>query len=109
MVAFVPQWHTEAMFRRLLEDYAIHVELSSELVDFVDEGQRVVATVRRPDGSTETIRAGFLAGCDGSGSMVRKKLGIEFAGKSIKAADWMVGDVEVDGLEPDLMLGWARP
>ncbi|GHF26669.1 hypothetical protein GCM10010218_04460 [Streptomyces mashuensis] len=36
--------------------------------------------VRLPDGGTDTVRCGWVVGCEGSHSMVRKELGIPFEG-----------------------------
>ena len=42
-----------------------------------------------------TLRAGYLVGCDGGRSLVRKAAGIEFAG-SDPSTSWMIAEVEMD-------------
>ena len=46
----------------------------------------------------ETERAGFLVGCDGGHSTVRKALGLVLEGEAIDDKRLLVADVEVDGL-----------
>jgi 2-polyprenyl-6-methoxyphenol hydroxylase-like FAD-dependent oxidoreductase len=67
----VEQCKTEAELERLLNSFGVTVERRTELLDFVEHGDRVVATVRRPDGSHETIVTPWLIGCDGAHSRVR--------------------------------------
>jgi 2-polyprenyl-6-methoxyphenol hydroxylase-like FAD-dependent oxidoreductase len=105
--AFAPQWHTENVLREVLASYDVKVELSTELVDFAQDADGVTASVKAPNGEIETAHCSYLLGCDGSGSTVRKKLGIKFTGINYPGVDWLIGDVEVDGLEPDQMYAWA--
>jgi len=52
------------------------------LTDFVQDSGGVTATLLdRPTGRSETMRAGYLVGCDGFASTVRKLLGIEIRGE----------------------------
>ena len=44
-------------------------------------------------GETETVEAGYLVGCDGGRSTVRKSLGIEYDGKSGEEVDFMMGQM----------------
>jgi 3-(3-hydroxy-phenyl)propionate hydroxylase len=46
------------------------------------------------------LRAGYLVGCDGGRSVVRKAAGIDFAG-SDPSTSWMIAEVEMDE-EPEL-------
>ncbi|MGB7302819.1 MAG: FAD-dependent monooxygenase [Burkholderiaceae bacterium] len=78
---------------RLEPDY--NLELSR--VDLIDgEPYPVVATFNRVDeerqGSTQTVRARYLVGCDGARSQVRKSLGLELKGESARQL-WGVMDV----------------
>jgi 2-polyprenyl-6-methoxyphenol hydroxylase-like FAD-dependent oxidoreductase len=65
---------------RVLADWVVSlgvdVRAGSEVVEVVDEGASVVA--RLADGSS--VRAPYLVGCDGGGSVVRKSVGIDFVG-----------------------------
>jgi 2-polyprenyl-6-methoxyphenol hydroxylase-like FAD-dependent oxidoreductase len=44
-------------------------------------------------GATETVDCGYLVGCDGGRSSVRKALGIEYDGKSGEERDFMMGQM----------------
>lgn len=49
---------------------------------FRDTGEAVLCDLARAaDGARETVRARFLAGCDGGGSLVRRTLGIRLGGR----------------------------
>jgi 2-polyprenyl-6-methoxyphenol hydroxylase-like FAD-dependent oxidoreductase len=67
----VEQCKTEAELERLLNSFGVTVERSTELLDFVEHAHDVVATVRRREGSHETIVTPWLIGCDGAHSRVR--------------------------------------
>lgn len=56
--------------------------------------------VELSDGAT--IRAGYLVGCDGGRSLVRKLAGIDFPGLE-PSTSWLIAEVEVDD-EPELGL-----
>jgi 2-polyprenyl-6-methoxyphenol hydroxylase-like FAD-dependent oxidoreductase len=59
----------------------VTVRFGCELIDFTQDDDGVHATLRTTAGSTETIRASYLVGCDGGSSTVRKKLGIKLEGQ----------------------------
>jgi 2-polyprenyl-6-methoxyphenol hydroxylase-like FAD-dependent oxidoreductase len=79
----------------------VHVERGVELVALAAEEQRVACTLRHQDGTTEQLRVGYLAGCDGARSSVRRLAGIPFEGGSYPQT-FALADLEVDGaLERD--------
>ena len=89
----------EAALRDGLRRYpGIRVLLGHELDSLVHDPTGVVATLRRADGSTTTVRADYLVGCDGGRSTVRLLLGVKLGGKT-EAARWLVIDVEDDTLD----------
>jgi 3-(3-hydroxy-phenyl)propionate hydroxylase len=57
----------------------VRIMMGTRLVDFADQGNRIRLSCAGPDGEV-TVNAGFLAGCDGGRSFVRKQLGIPFEG-----------------------------
>ena len=67
-----------------------------ELVDYAAAEEHVACTLRHQDGSTEHLRARYLAGCDGPRSSVRRLAGIPFEGGSYPQT-FALGDLEVDG------------
>jgi 2-polyprenyl-6-methoxyphenol hydroxylase-like FAD-dependent oxidoreductase len=94
---FVPQFRTEEILRERL---GARVELSTELVDFTQDGDGVTATLRA-GGVTETVRARYLVGADGGRSTVRKQLGIAFPGETDEATTMLFADAWVDGIGHD--------
>src|SRR3954468_19277344 len=72
----LPQYRTEALLRERVAELGGEVEAGVELVGFTDEGDRVVATVRDATGRSSEISAGFLVGCDGAHSRVRRMLNV---------------------------------
>ncbi len=59
----------------------VTVRYGCELMDFEQDAEGVIVTARTLDGRTETLRASYLAGCDGGSSRVRKALGIKLEGR----------------------------
>ncbi len=59
----------------------VEIMFDCRLVSFEQDQKNVTATVKHADGTENFIRAGFLAGCDGGSSTVRKQLGIALEGK----------------------------
>ncbi|MCX5265109.1 FAD-dependent monooxygenase [Streptomyces sp. NBC_00199] len=93
--AALPQYETE----RLLEEYVAGlgtlIERGTELLSFTQDEDGVTARLRTPSGAEEELRAGYLIGCDGAHSTVRKGLGLAFEGAAF-ADEYMLGDVEAD-------------
>jgi len=98
-ILFVPQPETERVLTMPLESCGIVVERGVALQDATQQPDGVACTLRHADGRQETIRARYLAGCDGPHSTVRKLAGIPFEGGAYPQA-FALGDVEADGLAP---------
>jgi 2-polyprenyl-6-methoxyphenol hydroxylase-like FAD-dependent oxidoreductase len=96
----IPQDETERLLREHVTELGGVIEQGCELVGLVEDTDRVLATVRNATGETETIRADYLAGCDGAHSRVRKELGLDFDGHPYDD-DWLLADVRVDWEKPD--------
>lgn len=83
---------------QFLEQRAIElgaeVRWSSEVVGLREDAAGVEVDARHPDGSTSTVRAQYVAGCDGGRSAVRKLAGIEFPGTPATVTA-LLGDVEL--------------
>src|SRR5690349_17713627 len=87
------------------------VFLSTQVVAFAPQADRVDVTLRASDGGTErTVAARYVVGCDGANSFVRRRLGI---GHKDLAFDewWMVVDVRLKGpVElPKKCIQYCRP
>ncbi|MGB0630841.1 MAG: FAD-dependent oxidoreductase [Alphaproteobacteria bacterium] len=60
--------------------------------DATDDG--VTVEIENVDtGETETVACGYLVGCDGGRSTIRRSLGIEYDGKSGEEVDFMMGQM----------------
>ncbi|MGH7911599.1 MAG: FAD-dependent monooxygenase [Candidatus Dormibacteraceae bacterium] len=94
----LPQYETERILTEHLGRWGSSVERGVELVAFSQDRFGVTCELVGPHGS-ETVRAGYLVGCDGAHSAIRRGLGLEFAGDALPE-QYMLGDVEVDWSMP---------
>ncbi|MEE1940078.1 FAD-dependent monooxygenase [Streptomyces sp. TRM 70361] len=85
----VSQAEVEARLRQRLAELGTEVEWDRELLAADQDGEGV--TVRLPD---ERLRAGWLVGCDGAHSRVRKAAGIDFPGVPV-VERFLLADVRV--------------
>ena len=78
----ISQYTLEPLLRSIVETLPnIEVRFSCELLSFVQDGSHVTATIREPSGTTTTVEAVYMVGCDGGASFVRRQLGIRLAGE----------------------------
>ncbi len=91
----IPQASTESVLRGYVNRYGGEVEWDTDLLSFEEDADGICATLRRPDGSTELVRAHYLTGCDGAHSIVRHTLGFEFHGAAYHDT-WLLADVKID-------------
>jgi 2-polyprenyl-6-methoxyphenol hydroxylase-like FAD-dependent oxidoreductase len=73
----------QALRELLFSKYSIGPEYRTEIVSLEQKGEEVTATIRRPDGSTETNIYPWVVGCDGVHSFVRNAAGIKFDGGKV--------------------------
>jgi len=93
-----PQDDHERFLIERLQALGVEVERQTELLSFEDEGERVVAVLRRADGREERCEAAYLAGCDGASSTVRHGLGGRFEGGTYPQV-FYVADVRLRGIQ----------
>src|SRR5262249_205958 len=91
-----PQDEHERLLIDRLSDAGLSIERDTELVDFEERGERILARVRRGDGRIETCDVAYIAGCDGAHSRVRETLSIGFAGGTYEHL-FYVADVSARG------------
>jgi 2-polyprenyl-6-methoxyphenol hydroxylase-like FAD-dependent oxidoreductase len=91
-----PQDEHERLLIARLEGLGVSVERRTELIDFTDEGERVTACLRGPEGRKAFLVAGYVAGCDGARSIVRESIGTGFPGGTYRQV-FYVADVEAAG------------
>ncbi|HKP71233.1 MAG TPA: FAD-dependent monooxygenase [Pyrinomonadaceae bacterium] len=94
-VLMVEQGKHEKMLHDHINATGHSVRWSTELEGFKQDDNGVVANVKNPDGSSETIEAKYLVGADGSKSSVRHSLGLEFGGSTFERM-FYVADVDID-------------
>src|SRR6266576_599176 len=91
-----PQDEHERLLIATLEKLGVSVERRTELLGYRDEGSRVVARLRRPDGGEETCETAYIAGCDGAHSIVRETMGTGYPGGTYEHL-FYVADVQASG------------
>jgi 2-polyprenyl-6-methoxyphenol hydroxylase-like FAD-dependent oxidoreductase len=95
-VLLLGQDDNELIMGEKLRDYGVAVEWNTELVASEQQPDYVKATLKQPDGSTRTVTAAWVAGCDGSRSPVREMCGITFPGAPYQHT-FFVADTEATG------------
>ena len=96
----------ESMLGARATELGIDVRRGVEVMGFEDGPDGVVVRVRKDD-REETLRAQWLAGCDGGRSVVRKTSGFEFPGTDPTITGYQA-IVELDHPDRLLPLGWRR-
>jgi 2-polyprenyl-6-methoxyphenol hydroxylase-like FAD-dependent oxidoreductase len=91
-----PQDQHERLLLKRLAEFGVSVERRTELLGYTDEGDRVVARLRGPDGQEESVEASYVAGCDGARSLVRETMGTGFPGGTYRQI-FYVADVDLKG------------
>lgn len=76
---FLPQVHTEELLEAGARRSGVTIETGAEVVDVTQHDDGVEVTVRR-GGTTETLAADYVVGCDGRRSAVRSAAGIGYVG-----------------------------
>jgi 2-polyprenyl-6-methoxyphenol hydroxylase-like FAD-dependent oxidoreductase len=78
----ISQYTLEPLLRSIVEKIPnVTVRFGCELISFTQDVNSVTAVVQANDAAEETIRASYLAACDGGSSTVRKQLGIPLQGE----------------------------
>jgi 2-polyprenyl-6-methoxyphenol hydroxylase-like FAD-dependent oxidoreductase len=73
------------------------VEFGTRLASFTQDAEGVMAILEHADGKQETVRARYLAGCDGARGAVRAGCGVEFVSETIDPHPMITADVVVEG------------
>src|SRR6266571_4610035 len=78
----ISQYTLEPLLKSVAEKLpGVTVRYSCEFLSLKQDAGGVSAQVRNGDGSASTLRAAYLAGCDGGASPVRRELGIRLGGE----------------------------
>jgi 2-polyprenyl-6-methoxyphenol hydroxylase-like FAD-dependent oxidoreductase len=86
----------ERLLGEHLRSLGVEPRWSTELVALEQTPDDVSATLKQADGSLKTVRARWVAGCDGAHSAVRRLTGTEFPGAPYEHV-FFVADVRVTG------------
>ena len=100
-ILILGQDDNERIMGERLRELGASVQWSTELVGLVQDAGGVTVKLKQPDGTEGTMRAGWVAGCDGARSTVRELSGITFPGAPYEHV-FFVADVEATGgMVPD--------
>ena len=104
----VPQRDTEAVLNDELRRLGVAVERPVEVTGFESSAGGVTVRAKGADGAAFEARAAFLVGADGAHSLVRKALGLSFAGAAYPQG-FLLADCRTDlPLEPDRLTFFLR-
>src|SRR5499433_4172435 len=79
----ISQYTLEPLLKSIAETLpSVTVRYGCELVSFEQDGNSVTAQVKSSDGALSMLRAAYMVGCDGGGSLVRRQLGIDLSGEA---------------------------
>jgi 2-polyprenyl-6-methoxyphenol hydroxylase-like FAD-dependent oxidoreductase len=79
-VLMLGQDDNELLLGDRLRSLGMDVQWNTELVGVEQRSDHVAAMLRQPDGSSRTLTAAYVAGCDGARSAVRELNGVTFPG-----------------------------
>jgi 2-polyprenyl-6-methoxyphenol hydroxylase-like FAD-dependent oxidoreductase len=100
-VLMLGQDDNERIMGEHLRHWNIAVQWNTELVALEQAPAHVTATIKGPDGKSQTLVAGYVVGCDGARSAVRQMNGIAFPGEAYEHV-FFVADTEATGsMVPD--------
>lgn len=78
----ISQYTLEPLLKSIAEEIpTVTVRYGCELLSFAQDASGVTAQIKTKEG-VESLRAAYLAGCDGGGSTVRKQLGFKLRGEA---------------------------
>jgi 2-polyprenyl-6-methoxyphenol hydroxylase-like FAD-dependent oxidoreductase len=89
----IPQTRVEEVLEARALDLGADIRRGHQLRTVQQDSESVIATVATDDGEYR-LRAGYLVGCDGARSTVRKQAGIDFPGTEATRFS-LLGDVEL--------------
>ena len=101
----VSQMLVEQVLRRhAAQCPSVQLNFGWRVTEVADHGDHVTATAEG-DGQRRRLRARYLVGCDGPRSLVRRHLGIDYAGSSGVVRDFMGGRMHAIYLRSPQMYG----
>jgi 2-polyprenyl-6-methoxyphenol hydroxylase-like FAD-dependent oxidoreductase len=89
------QQRIERVLEAELQQRGHRVERATRLTTFETDDHGVTAHVERDRTGSEVIRAGWIVGCDGGHSTVRKTLGLKMEGTTLPEHLWL-GELDIE-------------
>ncbi|GAA1824424.1 FAD-dependent oxidoreductase [Luedemannella flava] len=89
----IEQNEIERLLGEHLNALGAAVEWRTAVTDIHPDPDRVTVSLRLPDGTTETVTAAWVVGCDGPRSTVRERLGIAYEGRPRRNMQVVQGNV----------------
>lgn len=86
---------TEHLLQQHLERLGGHVEWETEATAVVASEAGVDVTLRKADGSEETVRAEYVIGADGTHSITRQQAGLSFEGAKYAGQAFIQADSKI--------------
>jgi len=81
---FITQSLLEPLLKSRAEELGAELRFATDLISFEQDSTGVTALIRNRDtGETDTVRARYMVGADGSHSRVRQHLGIRLHGRGV--------------------------
>lgn len=80
--AMLSQARLEELLRNSIKEDDVSIQYGTELIDFTQEKDHVLATLQRQTGETFQVQAKYLLAADGARSPVRKRLEIPVVGRT---------------------------
>jgi 2-polyprenyl-6-methoxyphenol hydroxylase-like FAD-dependent oxidoreductase len=103
----IPQAAVEEVLEEHLRQVGVTVERGVELVSASQGRDAVQCVLRGPDGHRYQAEAGYLVGCDGANSTVRRTAGIRFPGRDYRPT-LLIADLDAEGdLAPGAVNGYV--
>ncbi|MFC8175743.1 FAD-dependent oxidoreductase [Streptomyces sp. NPDC057325] len=100
------QTRTEALLREAVARLGVRIEWGTRLASLAQDRDGVRARLEHADGTTEEYATGWLVGCDGGHSTVRKQLGLPLIGESSET--WELADAPVTADLPPDTIYWVH-
>lgn len=97
--ASLPQYRTEAILTAHLAARGVEVERAVDVTAVEPGDDHVSVVLRRSDGQTETVQAGWVVGAGGAGSITRHSMAETLQGATYPGTA-LAGDVKVRGNVP---------
>jgi 2-polyprenyl-6-methoxyphenol hydroxylase-like FAD-dependent oxidoreductase len=99
-VLMLGQDDNERILGDKLRELGVAPHWNTELVDFEQTAEGVLATLRQSDGTRRQLSAAWLAGCDGARSFVRERCGITFPGAPYEHVFFVADTVATGAMVP---------